>query len=59
MVKRWKVPYKTWGCSICGKQAPVEYHKHNMFKKRMEWIRHHRKVAHGLSPNKGGYHGSK
>lgn len=48
------MPYKHWGCSICGKQAPIEYRKHNMFKKRMDWLRHHRKHTHRINPNKGG-----
>ena len=40
------MPYKTWGCSICGMQAPVKLRKHGMFKERMDWIRHHYKKYH-------------
>jgi len=40
------MPYKTYGCSICGTQAPKELREHGTFKERMEWLRRHRKRYH-------------
>lgn len=40
------MPYKTWGCSLCGKQAPVELRKHGTMSERMEWLWSHRKEEH-------------
>lgn len=40
------MPYKTFGCSICGKQAPIELRKHGTFEERMSWVRNHYKKYH-------------
>jgi len=40
------MPYKTWGCSICGMQAPVELRRHGQFANRMKWLREHYKLHH-------------
>lgn len=40
------MPYKTWGCSICGKQAPIKLREHGKFKERMGWLRRHYKKYH-------------
>jgi len=39
-------PYKTFGCSICGMQAPKELREHGTFAERMKWLRSHRKKYH-------------
>lgn len=40
------MPYKTWGCSICGMQCPKEWQEHDTFKERMAWLRRHYKFHH-------------
>jgi hypothetical protein len=40
------MPYKTFGCSICGKQAPTKYRADGMFEERMAWLRRHRAQHH-------------
>jgi len=40
------MPYKTWGCSICGAQAPEELRGHGKFKERMTWLREHYAFHH-------------
>ncbi len=40
------MPYKTWGCSICGAQAPEKLRRHGTFAKRMKWLREHREEKH-------------
>jgi len=40
------MPYETWGCSICGKQAPKKYRADGYFEERMEWARQHRAKYH-------------
>lgn len=40
------MPYKTWGCGICGMQAPKKLRAHGMFAKRMKWLRDHYKKYH-------------
>lgn len=40
------MPFKTYGCSICGKQAPKELRAHGKFKERMKWLREHYKRNH-------------
>jgi len=40
------VPYKTWGCSICGTQAPKSLRSHGNFSERMKWLREHYKLHH-------------
>lgn len=40
------MPYKTFGCTICGKQAPKKIWGENMFKERMSWLWKHRKENH-------------
>jgi len=37
---------KSYGCSICGKQAPKKYRAHKQFANRMSWLRRHRKSSH-------------
>jgi hypothetical protein len=43
------MPYKTFGCSICGKQAPTQLRKHGTFAERMTWLREHRKKYHSTA----------
>jgi len=40
------MPYKTWGCSICGMQAPKRLRAHGKFKERMDWLRNHYREYH-------------
>jgi len=40
------MPYKTWGCSICGEQAPKSLRDHGNFSERMSWLWSHRKERH-------------
>lgn len=40
------MPYKTFGCSICGKQAPLRLREHGTMSERMKWLREHRKKEH-------------
>ena len=40
------MPYKTWGCSICGTQCPKKYRAHGKFSERMKWLRNHYKQKH-------------
>jgi len=40
------MPYRTWGCSICGKQAPKRLREHGNFADRMAWLRRHYKREH-------------
>jgi hypothetical protein len=40
------VPFKTFGCSICGKQAPAKLRLHGTFEERMKWLREHREKFH-------------
>jgi len=40
------MPYKTWGCSICGAQAPKKLRAHGKFSERMKWLWKHRKKYH-------------
>jgi hypothetical protein len=40
------MPYETWGCSICGKQAPKRLRADGMFEERMKWLRDHRQKYH-------------
>jgi len=40
------MPYKTWGCSICGKQAPKGLRRHGKSKERWSWLRRHRAKYH-------------
>jgi len=40
------MPFKTFGCSICGKQAPKSLREHGTFEERMSWVRKHRKKYH-------------
>ena len=46
------MPYATWGCSICGKQAPLELRRHGKFAERMAWLRRHRAKYHPRLFNK-------
>ena len=48
------MPYKSWSCSICGKQAPKALREHGKFKERMDWLRKHYKKAHNKRFKKGG-----
>jgi len=38
--------YKTFGCKICGQQAPKKLREHGTFAERMKWLRDHRKAKH-------------
>lgn len=40
------MPLKSYGCSICGKQAPKKLRAHGKFSERMEWLWRHRKKHH-------------
>jgi hypothetical protein len=40
------MPYKTWGCKICGAQAPKALREHGNFAERMKWLREHYKLHH-------------
>jgi len=40
------MPYKTWGCSICGAQAPKKLRAHGKFAERMKWLRRHYQKKH-------------
>jgi hypothetical protein len=40
------MPYETWGCRICGKQAPKRLREHGTFSERMKWLWSHRKKYH-------------
>lgn len=40
------MPYESWGCGICGAQAPKEYRKHGKMAQRMRWLREHREKHH-------------
>ena len=41
-----EMPYKTFGCSICGKQAPKKLREHGTMSERQQWLWHHRKHEH-------------
>lgn len=40
------MPLKSFGCSICGAQAPKKYRAHGKFAERMRWLWRHRKSKH-------------
>jgi hypothetical protein len=40
------MPYKTFGCKLCGKQASKQLREHGTFEERQEWLRDHRKKFH-------------
>ncbi len=40
------MPYKTFGCRICGEQAPRKLREHGTMGERQEWLWHHRKQKH-------------
>lgn len=40
------MPFKSWGCGICKKQAPKALREHNKFLERMKWLRHHYQKEH-------------
>jgi len=40
------MPLKTFGCSICGKQAPKKIREHGKFAERIDWLRRHYKRFH-------------
>ena len=44
--EREVVPLKSFGCSICGAQAPKEYLKEGKFEQRMAWLRRHYSKKH-------------
>ena len=37
---------KSFNCSVCGARSPKKYLAHGQFKKRMAWLRRHRKRKH-------------
>lgn len=39
-------PLKSFGCSICGAQAPEKFRKHGMEEERWSWLRRHYKNRH-------------
>lgn len=40
------MPYKSFGCSICGKQAPKELRRDGKSEERWSWLRRHYKRHH-------------
>jgi len=40
------MPLESFGCRICGKQAPQRLREDGMFEERMAWLRRHRKKKH-------------
>jgi len=40
------MPLKSFKCSICGARCPKKYLAHGQLKKRMSWLRRHRKRKH-------------
>ena len=40
------MPLKSFGCSICGAQAPKKLREHGKFSERMKWLWSHRKAKH-------------
>ncbi len=40
------MPFKTYGCRKCGKQAPKDLREHGTFAERMSWLRRHYKKYH-------------
>lgn len=40
------MPLQSFGCSICGQQAPTKLRRHDQFANRMTWLRRHRMVRH-------------
>lgn len=41
-----EMPYKTFGCSICGKQAPRALRADGKSEERWSWLRRHYKKNH-------------
>ena len=39
-------PLKSYGCSICGEQAPTTCRADGKFEERMAWLLSHRKKHH-------------
>lgn len=37
---------KSFGCSICQRQAPKKLRAHGKFSERMAWLRHHYRDKH-------------
>jgi len=40
------MPLKSFGCSICGRQAPKKLRADGKFSERMRWLWHHRARKH-------------
>lgn len=34
-------PLESYGCSVCGRQAPKELREHGKYRERMAWLRRH------------------
>ena len=39
-------PLKSYGCNICGQQAPKKLRAEGKFSERMKWLWKHRKEQH-------------
>ena len=48
------MPYKTWGCGLCGAQAPKKLREHGKFNERMKWLREHYATKHKATFKKWG-----
>ena len=40
------MPLKSYGCSICGKQAPKKLREEGKLEERFAWLRGHREKNH-------------
>lgn len=40
------MPLKSYGCSVCGEQAPKVLRKEGQLEKRFKWLRRHYKKQH-------------
>lgn len=40
------MPLESYGCSICGKQAPKDLRRHGQYADRMKWLRKHYQRSH-------------
>lgn len=48
------MPYKSFGCRLCGFQAPKKLREHGKFAERMKWLRGHYKKFHPQEYKKWG-----
>lgn len=40
------MPYKSYGCKVCGKQAPTRLREHGTEAERWDWLRKHYMTDH-------------